>query len=210
MAPDKKNLTFLIVDDHPVLRRGIVSVLENAFDGARVEEAEGYDEAVAAAGSKKPDVVIADPNLGGLDATSSVTRLRKGIDAPIVVFAANGNMRVLSQALKAGARACVRKDSSADVLRAAIDAARAGEFYIDASLADDDGNASDTADLSLTERQREILQMFADGHHTERVAEALGLSTETIRTHTKRILAKLNANTRTHAVAIAVRAQILD
>jgi DNA-binding NarL/FixJ family response regulator len=210
MAPDKKNLTFLIVDDHPVLRRGIVSVLESAFSGARVEEADGYDEAVTAAESKKPDVVIADPNLGGLDATSSVTRLRKGIDAPIVVFAANGNMRVLSQALKAGARACVRKDSSAEVLSDAINAAREGRFYIDAALADDDGNAADTADLSLTERQREILQMFADGHHTERVAEALGLSTETIRTHTKRILAKLNANTRTHAVAIAVRAQILD
>lgn len=206
----EKNLTFLIVDDHPVLRRGIVSVLQSAFTGSKVEEATGYDEAVKIGGAKKPDVVIADPNLGGLDATSAVTRLRRGIDAPIVVFAANGNMRVLSQALKAGARACVRKDSSAEVLSKAIEAARAGEFYIDSSLADDDGYAADSADLSLTERQREILQMFADGHHTERVAEALGLSTETIRTHTKRILAKLNANTRTHAVAIAVRAQILD
>jgi DNA-binding NarL/FixJ family response regulator len=119
-------------------------------------------------------------------------------------------MRVLAQSLKAGARACVRKDSSSDVLAKAIEAAQNGEFFIDTALAEDDGLDFGDSDLTLTDRQREILQMFADGYHTEKVASTLGLSTETIRTHTKRILAKLNANTRTHAVAIAVRAQILD
>jgi DNA-binding NarL/FixJ family response regulator len=126
------------------------------------------------------------------------------------VFADNGDMRVLAQSLKAGARACVRKDSPASVLAEAIEAARTGNFYIDPSLGEGATYGGEDGDLSLTDRQREILQMFADGYHTEKVADALGLSTETIRTHTKRILAKLNANTRTHAVAIAVRAQILD
>lgn len=209
MASADKSIAFLIVDDHPVLRQGIASVLKSSFEGATVTEAGSYDEAVKLAPSVKPDAVIADPNLGGVDATSSVSRLRREIGVPVIVFAANGNMRVLAQALKAGARACVRKDSDATVLERAINSARNGEFFIDPSLADDEGAAGDF-DLTLTDRQREILQMFADGYHTEKVADALGLSTETIRTHTKRILAKLNANTRTHAVAIAVRAQILD
>lgn len=203
-------ISFLIIDDHPVLRQGIVSVLKSEFGGSTVAEAGEYDEAVEIAAADKPEVVIADPNLGDVDATTAINKLRRGIGVPIVVFAANGNMRVLAQSLKAGARACVRKDSSAAVLGEAIEAAKAGHFYIDPALADDADLDNVDSDLTLTDRQRQILQMFADGFHTEKVATTLGLSTETIRTHTKRILAKLNANTRTHAVAIAVRAQILD
>jgi DNA-binding NarL/FixJ family response regulator len=204
------SLHFLIVDDHPVLRQGISAVLQQAFTGAKVTEADSYESAVEQGEKSAPDAVIADPNLGGLDATTTVSKLRRGIGAPIVVFADNGDMRVLAQSLKAGAKACVRKDSSAEVLAEAIQAAREGRFYIDAALGEGATYGGEDGDLTLTDRQREILQMFADGYHTEKVAEALGLSTETIRTHTKRILAKLNANTRTHAVAIAVRAQILD
>jgi DNA-binding NarL/FixJ family response regulator len=205
-----QTLSFLIVDDHPVLRQGISAVLKSEFSGAKVTEAVSYEEAVEIGAKLDPDVIVADPNLGGLDATTTVTKLRRSIGVPIVVFADNGDMRVLAQSLKAGARACVRKDSPASVLAEAIEAARTGNFYIDPSLGEGATYGGEDGDLSLTDRQREILQMFADGYHTEKVADALGLSTETIRTHTKRILAKLNANTRTHAVAIAVRAQILD
>jgi DNA-binding NarL/FixJ family response regulator len=201
---------FLIVDDHPVLRQGVASVLKAEFSGAKISEASTVDEALSAAKNSKPDVVVVDPHLGNADATSSILNLRKAISAPVVVFAADGNMRVLAEALKAGARACVRKDSDAAVLSEAINAARSGKFFIDPALADDEDAALDAASKVLTERQRQILQMFADGAHTEKVATTLGLSTETIRTHTKRILAKLNAGTRTHAVAVAIRAQVID
>jgi DNA-binding NarL/FixJ family response regulator len=202
-------LTFLIVDAHPVLRRGLVAVLGAEFPGAAVLEAASYDEAVA--GKPAPvDLVIADPNLGGIDATSAVSRLRRGLGAPILVFADNGDMRVLSQSLKAGARACVRKDADAGRLTQAIAAALAGEFYIDPALADGADYDGSDHEMSLTDRQREILQMYADGVITDAVAAALGLSTETVRTHTKRILAKLNASTRSHAVAIGVRTQLID
>jgi len=202
--------SFLIVDAHPVLRQGISAVLRAEFQGAKVQEAASYAQAVALGPKAGIDVVVADPNLGNLDATSAVTQLRRGLGVPIVVFADNGDLRVLAQALKAGARACVRKDSSAEVLGEAIQAAQAGRFFIDDALAEGATFGGEDGDLTLTDRQREILQMFADGVHTDAVAKALGLSAETVRTHTKRILAKLNANTRTHAVAIAVRAQILD
>jgi DNA-binding NarL/FixJ family response regulator len=202
--------TFLVVDDHPVLRQGVVSVLSGGFAGAIVKEASSVDEAIAAARSGPVDAVVVDPHLGSADATTSIIRLRKEIDAPVIVFAAEGNVRVLAEALKAGARACVRKDSPSEVLTEAITAARAGSFFIDPALAVD-GELGFGNDVKiLTDRQRQILQMFADGAHTERVANALGLSTETVRTHTKRILAKLNASTRTHAVAVALRAQVID
>lgn len=205
-----KSNSFLIVDDHPVLRQGVASVLKAEFSGAKISEAASVEEAIAAAKSSKPDAVIVDPHLGNADATSSILSLRKAITAPVVVFAADGNMRVLAEALKAGARGCVRKDSDAAVLSQAINDAREGKFFIDPALADDEDAALDAASKVLTERQRQILQMFADGAHTEKVATTLGLSTETIRTHTKRILAKLNAGTRTHAVAVAIRAQVID
>lgn len=202
--------TFLIADDHPVLRQGIVTVLRSRFTDVDVREADSVESAIAAAKGLKPDAVIVDPKLGGGDPTSTISKLRRAIGSPIVVFAENGDMRVLAQSLKAGARACVRKDSRTDVFAQAIEAARNGEFFIDPALGEGAHYAGEEGELSLTDRQREILQMYADGVHTERVAEALGLSTETVRTHTKRILAKLGANTRTHAVAIAVRHQLLD
>lgn len=205
-----KPKSFLIVDPHPVLRQGIAAVLAAQFAGVKVREAGSYADALTVGRKSPPDVIVADPNIGHLDATSGVAQLRRGLDAPIVVFVENGDMRVLAQALKAGARACVRKDSSAEVLGEAVEAARLGKFYIDGTLADAATYGGEDGDLTLTDRQREILQMFADGSHTDTVAASLGLSAETVRTHTKRILAKLNANTRTHAVAIGVRAQILD
>jgi DNA-binding NarL/FixJ family response regulator len=90
----------------------------------------------------------------------------------------------------------------------AVDAAREGEFYVDPVLSStivlDDG------DRTLSARQREILQMLANGMQTDNVAEQLGLSTETVRTHTKRILAKLEASTRTQAVAIGIRHGLIE
>lgn len=201
---------FLVIDDHPVLRQGVSSVLRGSFEGAEVSEAATVDDAVKLARGKRLTAVIVDPHLGTADATTSLSALRKAFKAPIVVFAAGGNMRLLAEALKSGSRACVRKDSSPEVLTAAISAVTAGEFYIDASLSQGEGGSERGQDDVLTERQGQILQLYADGAHTERVAEALGLSTETVRTHTKRILAKLNARTRTHAVAEAIRLQVID
>ena len=186
-------------------------MLRSGFEGADTTEAATVEEALKLARGKKISAVIVDPHMGSTsDATTSISQLRKSIKAPIVVFAADGNMRLLAEALKSGARGCVRKDSPPEVLTYAISAVRNDQFYIDASLAT--SGEPDLGDESriLTERQRQILQMYADGAHTERVADTLGLSTETVRTHTKRILAKLNARTRTHAVAEAIRVQVID
>jgi DNA-binding NarL/FixJ family response regulator len=203
MARSKDALRCLIVDDHPVVRQGVRSLLEETWSGAEVADGETLERALEQLGSKRVDVVVVDPWHAGGDAAGTIARLSEQAKAPIVVFTADGGARLLSEALKAGVKGYVRKDSpSADLVRA-IEAARAGEFYVDPGLSST--LVLEEGDKTLSARQREILQMLADGMQTDAVAEKLGLSTETVRTHTKRILAKLEASTRTQAVAIGIR-----
>jgi DNA-binding NarL/FixJ family response regulator len=198
----------LIVDDHPVVRAGVRAVLEQAFSGAEIADAESVEELGEATRDGAPDVVIVDPWRAGVDVGDVVRRLQSELDAPIVVFTSDGGARLLSEALKAGVKGYVRKDSPSEDLIRAIDAARAGEFYVDPGLSST--IVLDEGDRTLSARQREILQMLADGMQTDAVAQKLGLSTETVRTHTKRILAKLDASTRTQAVAIGIRHGLIE
>jgi DNA-binding NarL/FixJ family response regulator len=198
----------LILDEHPVVRAGVRAVLERAFDGAEIADAGSLEEAEGGLDGHAPDVVVVDPRQPGANVAEVVERLRDQVDAPIVVFTSDGGARLLSEALKAGVKGYVRKDSPSDDLVRAIEAARSGEFYVDPGLSST--IVLDESDRTLSARQREILQMLADGMQTEAVAAELGLSTETVRTHTKRILAKLEASTRTQAVAIGIRQGLID
>src|SRR5688500_15990691 len=209
MAPGAKQPPrCLIVDDHPVVRAGVRAVLEQAFNDVEISDAESIEQVGDMAKDGKPDVVIIDPWRAGVDVGDIVGRLQSQLKAPIVVFTSDGGARLLSEALKAGVKGYVRKDSpSADLVRA-IEAARIGEFYVDPGLSST--IVLDEGDRTLSPRQREILQMLADGMQTDAVAEKLGLSTETVRTHTKRILAKLEASTRTQAVAIGIRHGLIE
>jgi two-component system NarL family response regulator len=201
-------LRVLVVDEHPVVRQGVRALLERGLEGAEVTDAASLATALDDMGTAQPDVTIVDPWRAGGDVESVLTTLTSKFGSPIVVFTADGGARLLSDALKAGVKGYVRKDSPGEDLVRAIQAARDGDFYVDPALSStivlDDG------DKTLSERQREILQMLADGMQTEAVAIKLGLSTETVRTHTKRILAKLGADTRTQAVAIGIRTGLIE
>ena len=198
----------VIIDEHPVVRHGVEAVLEDTWPGAVVASARNLEGALEAATSSKPDIVVVDPWKAGADVGELVKRLTKELGAPIVVFTADGGARLLSEALKAGVQGYVRKNSPSSDLIRAIEAARAGEFYVDPSLSST--IVLEEGDRTLSARQRQILQMLADGMQTDAVAKDLGLSTETIRTHTKRILAKLEASTRTQAVAIGIRYGLIE
>jgi DNA-binding NarL/FixJ family response regulator len=210
MAPGaKRPPRCLIVDDHPVVRAGVRAVLEQAFERVEISDAESIDHvADVAIDGGVPDVVIIDPWRAGVDVGEIVGRLHKQVKAPIVIFTSDGGARLLAEALKAGVKGYVRKDSPSEDLVRAIEAARIGEFYVDPGLSST--IVLDEGDRTLSARQREILQMLADGMQTDAVAEKLGLSTETVRTHTKRILAKLEASTRTQAVAIGIRHGLIE
>jgi DNA-binding NarL/FixJ family response regulator len=198
----------LIVDDHPVVRAGVRAVIEGAWKGAEVADATTLEDATEMLKGGNPDVVIIDPWRAGVDVGDIVKRLQKDIHAPIVIFTSDGGARLLSESLKAGVKGYVRKDSPSEDLVRAVEAARTGDFYVDPGLSST--IVLDEGDRTLSARQREILQMLADGMQTDAVAQKLGLSTETVRTHTKRILAKLEASTRTQAVAIGIRHGLIE
>ena len=179
-------------------------MLESAWPDASVRDAPNLD-------ATKPgpvDVVVVDPLRPGSGLERFVSQIQKKLNAPIVVFTADGGARMLSEALKAGVKAYVRKDSPSDDLIRGIEAARNGEFYVDPRVSST--IVLDEGERTLSRRQREILQMLADGMQTHAVASELGLSTKTVRTHTKRILAKLEASTRTQAVAVGIRHGLID
>jgi DNA-binding NarL/FixJ family response regulator len=203
-----ETLRCLIIDDHPVVRQGIRALLEREIDAVEVTDAATPAAAFSDDRAESPHVVIVDPRGAGADVGALVADLDRELGSAIVVFTSNGGARLLSEALKAGVKGYVRKDSPPEDLVRAIRAARSGDFYVDPALSST--IVLEEGDRTLTARQREILQMLADGMQTEAVARRLGLSTETVRTHTKRILAKLHADTRTQAVAIAIRNSLIE
>jgi DNA-binding NarL/FixJ family response regulator len=204
MTPARNGtLRCLVVDEHPIVRQGVRSLLERAIDEIEVRDVASPHAAVAGGHEDRPDVVVIDPRSAGADMGEVLDRLHEWFDSAIVIFTSDGGARLLSDALRAGVKGYVRKDSPPEDLVRAIQAAGSGDFYVDPALSS--SIVLDDGDRTLTSRQREILQMLADGMQTEAVARRLGLSTETVRTHTKRILAKLSAETRTQAVAIGIR-----
>jgi len=201
-------MLIVVVDEHPVVRAGVRALLEGRMRGATVSDAESVDAALEGATDGGPDVIVVDPWRPGVDVKQTVAGLQQHSKAPIVVFTSDGGARLLSQALDAGVKGYVRKDSPPEDLVRAIEAASAGDFYVDPGLSS--SLMLEDGEHNLSVRQHEILQMLADGMQTEAVAGRLGLSTETVRTHTKRILAKLEASTRTQAVAIGLRHGLID
>jgi DNA-binding NarL/FixJ family response regulator len=153
-----------------------------------------------------------DVRLPGIDGVSTVKRIHQvAPSVQFVIFSAYGDKRLLSDAIAAGARGYVMKGSPpADLLRA-IRTVAGGKAFVDPSLSPTllmtDGTPTEQP---LSEREREILQLLAEGFHTEEVARRIGLSVETVKSDTKRVISKLQADTRTHAVAIALRQAIID
>jgi DNA-binding NarL/FixJ family response regulator len=205
---DSARLSCLVVDEHPVVRRGVRALLEQGFNELELVDAPNAEAALSDADNLNPDVVLIEPRKGPGETERTLLSLAEALDCPIVVYTADGGARQLSEALKAGVKGYVRKDSPAEDLIRAIRSAIAGDFYIDPALSST--IVLEEGERTLTARQREILQMLADGMQTDAVAKQLGLSTETVRTHTKRILAKLDADTRTQAVAIGIRNGMIE
>src|SRR3954467_7764275 len=202
----------LAVDDHPAVRQGLALLLASVDDIDLVESVDSGEAALDAIEKYQPAVVIVDVRLPGIDGISAVKRIaERAPNVKTVVFSAYGDKRLLSDAIAAGARGYVMKGSPPEDLLRAIRTVAEGKAFVDPSLSPAllmaDGGPSDQP---LSEREREILQLLAEGFHTEEVARRIGLSVETVKSDTKRVIAKLQADTRTHAVAIALRQAIID
>jgi DNA-binding NarL/FixJ family response regulator len=202
----------LVVDDHSVLAEGLAILFGDVDDLELVGRVASGEDAIEAVSKLKPQIVLMDVRLPGIDGVSAVKRIHQASpETQFVMFTAYGDKRLLSDAIAAGARGYVMKGSPpADLLRA-IRTVAEGKAFVDPSLSPALLMTDATpAEQPLSEREREILQLLAEGFHTEEVARRIGLSVETVKSDTKRVIAKLQADTRTHAVAIALRQAIIE
>jgi DNA-binding NarL/FixJ family response regulator len=201
----------LAVDDHPTVRQGLGLMFGQADDLELVGSVESGEEVVEAVERLQPEVVIVDVRLPGMDGISVVKRISQvAPDVKTVVFSAYGDKRLLSDALSAGADAYVLKGSPPEDLLRAVRTVSAGKPFVDPSLSPALLMSQVGPDAPLSEREREILQLLAGGLHTQQVATRIGLSVETVKSDTKRAIQKLEADTRVHAVAIALRQALIE
>ena len=189
------------VDDHPTVRQGLALLFGSADDVELIGVAASGEDAIQVIERLQPQVVIMDVRLPGIDGISAVKTL---------VFSAYGDKRLLSDAVAAGARGYVMKGSPPEDLLRAIRTVSAGKAFVDPSLSPSLLMSQGLAEAPLSEREREILQLLAEGYHTEEVARRIGLSSETVKSDTKRAIHKLEADTRVHAVAKALRQAIIE
>ncbi|MBA3382121.1 MAG: response regulator transcription factor [Actinobacteria bacterium] len=203
-------ITCLIVDDHEVVREGLRLALSRSSRIRVIGEATDGASAVALTERRQPDVVIMDlrmPDMDGLEATEKIAEKVPG--TAVLIFTAYGEKSLLQRGLESGALGYILKETPHETLLRAIEKVAAGETFVDPGLMAEFVSGKTTADL-LTPREREILQLLADGMSNVDVADKLFISQETVKSHVRHILAKLEADTRTQAVAIALREAMID
>jgi len=211
----KEKIRILLADDHAVVRQGFKMILAAQADMEIVGEAGNGREALDLAGQLQPDVVVMDvamPELNGIEATR---RLAASVPhARVVALSMHKDSVYVREMLRAGARGYLLKDSGAADLVSAIRAVASGEGYIspavsNAVLDDYRRHVTNPIDL-LTSREREVLQMLAEGKTNKEIAVVLNLSVYTVDAHRGRIMEKLNVHSINELVRFAVRNGLID
>src|SRR5947209_8704362 len=209
-AMAESEITVLIVDDHEVVREGLRLSLSRAPRVRVIGEASDGESAVALAERRRPNVVIMDVRMPGMDGLEATKLLTERVpDSAVLIFTAYSERSLLSRGLESGAKGYILKEAPHETLVRAIEKVHDGEGYVDPALMPAFLSGKDKEEM-LTTREREILQLLADGMSNADVATKLFISQETVKSHVRHILAKLEADTRTHAVAIALREAIID
>ena len=199
----------LSVDDHPLLREGIATLIGHQTDMQLVAEASNGREALELFRKHRPDITLMDlqmPEMSGIDAMSSIRG--EFPDARIIVLTTYAGDVQISRALKAGARAYLLKGSLRKELLETIRAVHAGQKRLSSEAAAE--IAEHAADDALTPREIDVLRLIAGGNANKEIAAQLSLTEETVKSHVRNLLGKLGANDRTHAVAIGVKRGIID
>ncbi|WP_426363196.1 response regulator [Streptomyces sp. E-08] len=205
-----KPIRVLLVDDHQVVRRGLRTFLEVQDDIEVVGEASDGAEGVARAEELRPDVVLMDVKMPGTDGIEALKLLRELANpARVLIVTSFTEQRTVVPALRAGAFGYVYKDVDPDALAGAIRSVHAGHVLLQpevagALLAQDESQGTGRGS-TLTEREREVLGLIADGRSNREIARALVLSEKTVKTHVSNILMKLDLADRTQAALWAVR-----
>lgn len=208
MSNIPKMIRILAVDDHALLRKGLAAVINAEPDLKLVAEASNGEDAIEIFRIHRPDVVLMDlqmPGLNGIEATNRI--LSEFPDARIIVLTTyNGDAQVL-RALRAGARAYILKGHDRELLET-IHAVNEGRKRIPPEVAAE--LAEHATDDPLSERETEVLLLIASGNSNKQIADRLFVAEATIKSRVTNILSKLGASDRAHAVTIALKRGIID
>jgi DNA-binding NarL/FixJ family response regulator len=205
-----EEITTLIVDDHEVVREGLRLSLSRAPHIRVVGEASDGASALDMVLRRRPAVVVMDvrrPGMDGLEATRLLAE--QSPDTKVLIFTAYSERSLLNRGFESGAKGYILQEAPHATLVRAIEKIAHGEGFVDPALMPLFLAGRDHGDL-LTPREREILKLLADGLSNADVAEKLFISQETVKSHVRHILTKLEADTRTQAVAIALRDAMID
>jgi len=214
-----EKIRVLLADDHAVLREGIRALLNEQPDMVVAGEAENGRWAVHLAHELRPDVVLMDiamPLLNGLEATRQIKRDHPEIN--VLVLTMHDNEEYVRQVLGAGASGYVLKRAAASELVSAIRAVSHGEAVLSPAitrvliedLLRQDGTQHAPASDGLTPREREVLQLIAEGHTSKKIAEVLGLSVKTVQAHRTSLMQKLNVHDRGDLIKYAIQKKIIE
>ncbi len=214
-----EKIRVFLVDDHTVVRQGLRRILESDEEIEIVGEAGDRRTAIDLVQRLRPHVVVMDvamPELNGIEATRQITKRVEG--AKVLVLSMHGDDVYVRQALKAGARGYLLKDSEDLDLIKAVKAIRGGGSFfsppvskvvLSGYLGDRPDADGDDGVSRLTDREREVLQLIAEGKTNKEVAHALSVSVNTVETHRKHIMEKLDLHNTAELVRFAIRTKIV-
>ena len=210
--------TIVVADDHKIVREGLVKLLVSRGDLEVVGEASDGEEAVNMVLEKQPDVVLMDiwmPRLSGIDATRRIGK--RGSEAKVLVLSMHESRSYVEEVLRAGAAGYVVKSSATSDLLQAIDAVNTGQSYLSPSITQQVVDAIANPDSSapsgvsmLTDREREVLQLIAEGLSSKEIAGVLGVSLKTVDSHRSNLMEKLDIHKVSGLVRFAIRAGLVE
>ncbi len=194
----------VLCDDHEIVREAIKARMASIPGVEIVGEAENGTDVVRKVSELNPDVCIVDvelPGKDGIEATKEILRAEPG--TRVIIFTAHAQPDLLSMAMRAGALGYVLKTAPSEDIARAIEVVAAGGTFVGTELGPGAGELEKL--LELTPREREILELLAEGLRVKQIADRLSLSPATVHTHVRNAIARMEVDTRTEAVALAVR-----